>query len=215
MHRGVMWCGSVGALGLLSVLLLQPVRASDWNPLGLYAGAGVGESTVRSDHAFDPYYPDDSHPHHTAYKVLAGIRPIPFLGAEAEYIDFGHPSSSDGYFDHLNGLDYNADSHPKAGVLSGIAYLPLPFVDVFARAGVARLETNVNTYSEGACTELVPGGNCGITEYRRHDWETKAAYGGGVQAHFFGALGVRAEYERINSSHGAPDAFTVSATWTF
>jgi opacity protein-like surface antigen len=198
------------ALGVVSALGVQPVRASDWNLPGFYAGLGVGESTVRSDEGFDPDYPDDSHPHHTAYKVLAGIRPIPFVGAEAEYIDFGHPGSSDGYFDHLNGLDYNADSHPKAGVLSAVGYLPLPYIDVFGKAGVARLETNLNSYRDENC------GTCaGPVLSRQHAWQTKAAYGGGMQAHFFGGLAVRAEYERINSTFGDPDAFLVSATWTF
>lgn len=199
----------------LFVLGMRPVAASDWNIVGLYAGAGIGESTVRSDYGFDPDYPVDSHPHHTAYKVLAGIRPIPFVGAEAEYIDFGHPSSGDGYFNGLNSLDYNADSHPKATVLSAVGYLPLPFIDVFAKAGVARLETNLNSYTAGLCTEIDPGGYCPPPVLsRQHAWETKAAYGAGVQAHFLG-LAVRAEYERINSTFGDPDAFMVSATWTF
>lgn len=201
-------------LGLVAAAGMQPARASDWNLLGFYAGAGVGESTVRSDYGFDPDYPTDSHPHHTAYKVLAGIRPLPFVGAEAEYIDFGHPSSSDGYYNGY-GSDFSADSHPKAGVLSAVGYLPLPFIDVFAKAGVARLETNINTYSGEVCTEDVPG-ECGPPVLsRQHAWQTKAAYGAGVQAHFFGSLAVRGEYERINSAYGDPDAFMVSANWTF
>jgi opacity protein-like surface antigen len=199
-----------GALGI------QAACASDWNLLGFYAGAGIGESTVRSDEGFDPDYPLDSHAHHTAYKVLAGIRPIPFVGAEAEYIDFGHPSSTDGYFDGLNGSDYSADSHPKAGVLSAVGYLPLPFLDVFAKVGVARLETNLNSYADGLCTQIDPGGTCGPPVLtRQHAWQTKAAYGGGVQVHFFGSLAVRGEYERINSVYGDPDAFMLSANWTF
>jgi hypothetical protein len=36
----------------------------------------------------------------------------------------------------------------------------------------------------------------------------------GVQSRF-GALGVRAEYERISSQYGDPDMFTVGATWNF
>ena len=201
--------------GVAGAMAVQPARASDWNLLGFYAGGGVGESTVRSDEGFNPDYPTDSHPHHTAYKVLAGIRPISFVGAEAEYIDFGHPSSSDGYYNSY-GYGYNSDSHPKAGVLSAVGYLPLPFIDVFAKAGVARLETNLNTYSEGVCTTIDPGGGCGAPVLsRQHAWETKAAYGAGVQAHFFGSLALRAEYERINSSFGDPDAFMVSGSWTF
>jgi hypothetical protein len=188
--------------------------ASADNLLGFYVGAGAGESTVRSDTGFDPYYPSDSHPHHTAWKLLTGIRPIPFVGAEAEYIDFGHPGSADastvvgaGYY------GYGADTHPKAGILSGVGYLPLPFLDVFAKVGMARLETNINTYGE-ACTGVV-GGTCGGPVLSRQSaWETRVAYGAGVQAHFLG-LAVRGEYERISSTFGDPDAFMVSATWTF
>ena len=51
-----------------SVFCAFALPAAADNLLGLYAGAGIGESTVRSDNGFDPYYPDDSHPHHTAWK---------------------------------------------------------------------------------------------------------------------------------------------------
>jgi hypothetical protein len=184
------------------------------NLLGFYAGAGIGESTVRSDYGFDPDYPDDSHPHHTAWKVVAGIRPIPFLGAEAEYIDFGHPGSADSYFDQFNSSGFNDDSHPKAGILYGVGYVPLPYVDLFAKLGVARLGTSVDTYTAGGCTDVVSGGSCSYVSSRQDAWQTKIAYGAGVQAHFL-ALAVRGEYERISSTFGDPDAFMVSATWTF
>ena len=196
----------LGLSGLTAAL--ASTGASADNLLGFYAGAGVGESTVRSDYGFDPDYPTDSHPHHTAWKVLAGIRPIPFVGAEAEYIDFGHPGSADNYSETSN---YEADSHPKAGILSAVGYFPLPFVDLFAKVGVARLETNVNYIHEGTCTLE---DSCSVFITRQHVWETKPAYGAGVQAHLFG-LAVRGEYERISSSLGDPDAYMLSATWTF
>jgi opacity protein-like surface antigen len=211
MNRVAKTLMAMGALGLCAV----SACASADNLLGFYAGAGVGESTVRSDYGFDPYYPDDSHPHHTAWKVVAGIRPIPFVGAEAEYLDFGHPSSTDSYYDHFNNSDLEADSHPKAGILYGVGYLPLPFVDVFAKVGVARLETNLNTYTQGTCTGINPDATCGAPVLSRQEaWQTKVAYGAGVQTHFLG-LAVRGEYERISSIYGDPDAFMVSATWTF
>ncbi len=193
---------------MVGLLGFSPVWASDWNLVGFYAGAGVGESTVRSDHGFDPDNPLDSHPHHTAYQLMAGIRPLPFVGAEAEYMDFGHGG--------LDGPESNADSHPKAGILSALGYLPLPYVDVFARAGVARLETNIDSYSDGVCTGSEVAGDCGPPLLTRHHaWQTKAAYGGGLQAHFFESLAVRGEYQRINSVYGDPDAFMISATWIF
>jgi opacity protein-like surface antigen len=201
---------ALGALGTCAVS--ASASADDWNLLGLYAGAGIGESTVRSDYGFDPYYPTDSHPHHTAYKVMVGIRPIPFVGAEAEYIDFGHPGNGDFF---SGSSDYSADSHPRAGVLSAVGYLPLPFFDVFAKAGLAHLETNINTYTYGTCAANAAASACGAPVlFRQQVNQNKAAYGAGVQAHFLG-LAVRGEYERISSAFGDPDAFTVSATWTF
>jgi len=185
--------------------------ASADNLLGFYVGAGAGESTVRSDSGFDPYYPDSSHPHHLAWKVLAGVRPIPFVGAEAEYIDFGHPTSADStYIDGAGYYGSSADSHPKAGILSGVGYLPLPFLDVFAKVGVARLETYQET-----CTSIVTNAICGSSVLlRQNTRETKIAYGAGVQTHFAG-LALRGEYQRIKSTLGDPDAFMVSVTWTF
>ncbi|HUO95247.1 MAG TPA: hypothetical protein VMT92_03365 [Steroidobacteraceae bacterium] len=57
--------------------------ASD--PLGLYIGAGAGQAQVKADViSFDR--------HHAGWKVLAGLRPVPIVGAEPEYVDFGHPS---------------------------------------------------------------------------------------------------------------------------
>ncbi len=208
---------SAAALSALLVCAVAAPVSAD-NLLGFYAGGGIGESTVRSDNGFDPDYPTDSHPHHTAWKAMAGVRPIPFLGAEAEYIDFGHPGSADSA--SVDGRYYglNADSHPKAGVLYGVGYLPLPTVpafDLFAKVGVARLETNLNSYSPAACTGSDPAGTCVPPILsRQHAWQTKAAYGAGAQVHFFG-LAVRGEYERINSTYGDPDAFMISATWTF
>jgi hypothetical protein len=167
---------------------------------------------VRSDYGFDPDYPTDSHPHHTAYQVMAGIRPIPFAGAEAEYIDFGHPGNGD----QFSGSGYySADSHPRAEMLSAVGYVPLPFFDVFAKLGVARLTTNINSVVSGSCSGADVAADCANPVlYRQHEYETKAAYGAGVQAHFLG-LAVRGEYERISSTFGDPDAFMVSATWTF
>ncbi len=192
------------AMGVVCLGAAAPAWADDlpgWDLLGLYVGAGVGESTVRSDNGFDPDYPTSSHPNHTAWKVMGGIRPIPFLGAEAQYIDFGHANGTDYFYTSANGSSRGADSHPKAGVLSAVGYLPLPFVDVFAKLGAARLATNLDSYD-------------GDVLNRRTAWQTKVAYGAGVQGHFLG-VAIRGEYERISSRYGDPDAFMVSATWTF
>jgi hypothetical protein len=200
---------------LLAILAVGACAASTAaladNPAGFYLGAGVGYSTIRSDdsaYGLPGYYND----HQTAWKVIAGVRPIPFVGAEFEYIDFGQPSNDNGYY---NTNYYGLDSHPRAAALFAVGYLPLPipFFDIYGKAGVARLETDVTTTVTPACTQM---NTCSQLPYSyRHDeTDNKFAYGVGVQSKFWG-VSFRAEYERISSTYGDPDALTVSATWTF
>jgi opacity protein-like surface antigen len=179
------------------------------NPAGFYLGAGVGYSTIRSD---DPSYglPGYFNDHQTAWKVIAGVRPVSILGAEFEYIDFGHPNHDYGY----SGYNYyGLDSHPRASALFGVGYLPLPipFIDIYGKAGVARLETTVTTFQGQACPAFQ---TCPGLYSRRDQTDNRFAYGVGVQSKFWG-VSFRAEYERIRSPYGDPDALTVGATWTF
>jgi Outer membrane protein beta-barrel domain len=186
------------------------------NPLGAYVGAGVGQSTVGNNNFYDYGYYGGYHDHDAAWKAIIGIRPLPIIGAEVEYLDFGNGNGNNGYY----GSSYfyqNASSHPKAGILYGVGYLPLPlpFLDVFAKAGVARLKSDITTfvYPAGPCAP--PYTACTApTAFRTDQTDTKFAYGAGVQARFQD-FAFRAEYERINSQFGDPAAVTVSATWTF
>ena len=119
----------------------------------LYVGAGVGASNVGNSYDYGYYggYHDDD----VAWKAIVGIRPVPFVGAEAQWIDFGSGHGDNGYYGFG---DYyaNSISHPKAAVLYGVGYLPLPlpFLDVYGKAGVARLQTDLTTY------QYTGGGYC-------------------------------------------------------
>ncbi|HXA37315.1 MAG TPA: outer membrane beta-barrel protein [Steroidobacteraceae bacterium] len=197
---------SVGACAASTAALAE-------NPVGFYLGAGVGYSTIRSDdsaYGLPGYYND----HQTAWKAIAGVRPIPIIGAEFEYIDFGQPGHHYGY-NSFN--QYGFDSHPRASALFGVGYLPLPvpFFDVFGKAGVARLQTDVTTVT-GSVTCPGPGGTgcVPLSISRQNQTDNKFAYGVGLQSKAWG-VSFRAEYERISSQFGDPDALTVSATWTF
>ena len=181
------------------------------DPLGLYVGAGVGESNLRNDgYGYNDYYGFDNH--HSAWKLIAGVRPVLSpIGAEFEYIDFGSSNGNSNFF--YNGNYFNGNnSAAKASALFGVGYLPLglPFLDVFGKAGVARLEVNSATYY----TPCQPPATCTAASIPYNNWSTNFAYGVGVQTHFAN-LGLRAEYERISASGGDPDALTVSATWSF
>jgi len=81
----------------------------------------------------------------------------------------------------------------------------------FAKAGIARLQTDVTTVA--GCT---PSTTC-LSEpvfFRQNQTDNRFAYGVGVQSKAWG-FAFRAEYERISSQFGDPDALTVSATWSF
>ncbi len=180
--------------------IAAPARAE--NPVGLYVGAGVGESDVRADPSIfgDPGFAR----HDTAWKLAAGIRPISLLGAEVDYMDFGRASAD----------FYGAASATRAAAtaLFGLAYLPLPLpvVDVFGKAGLARLH-----WREGAsfaCT--TSDGTCVPFAVRQDTTDTRFVYGAGVQAKFLD-LAVRFEYERISYGGRDPDMATVGVDWTF
>jgi Outer membrane protein beta-barrel domain len=192
------------------------VPASADNLLGAYVGAGVGQSNVGSNNYYDYGYYGGYHDNDVAWKAILGIRPIPILGAEVEYIDFGSGNGDNGYYGY-NYYYSNASSHPKATVLYGIGYLPvpLPFLDVYGKLGAARLQSDITTYQypSGYCQPPYSGCNAPIG-YRTDQTDTKFAWGAGVQAKFQD-FAFRAEYERIDSQFGDPAAFTVSATWTF
>jgi opacity protein-like surface antigen len=203
---------AIAACGVSAAALAQ-------NPVGFYVGAGLGESQIRSDdgyYGYPSYYND----YQVAWKAFVGIRPIRVLGIEAEYIDFGHPSCNGYYNNYYNGncntATYGNDSHPTAPALFGVGYLPLPvpWIDVFAKAGAARLSLNADTFAPQAC---VAGGQCPNYAFvgRQKVTDTKFAYGAGVQSKFPFGLTLRAEYERISSQYGDPDAVMVSAMWTF
>jgi len=202
---------SAGFLALIGIGAAAIAAAGPLdNPAGFYVGAGVGASNIGSDgYGYDGYYAYNHE--ETAWKLIAGVRPIAPVGAELEYVDFGraydYPSYAyDGYqFDGQN-------TASKATMLFAIGYLPLPipFLDIYGKAGVARLQQDSTTYYQ-PCIQT----DCiGTAAYRSNDWSTDFAYGVGVQTKWLG-LAVRAEYERIDASGRDPDALTVSATWTF
>jgi Outer membrane protein beta-barrel domain len=169
--------------------------------LGLYVGGAIGESRVEA--STYPYGDEEFEQNHSAFKVMVGIRPITFLGGEISYIDFGHPSGS------LFG--YPADASIKGAAAFGVLFLPVPIVDVYVKAGLARLESTVNG---GAPLYLTCGIPCGPPLFQLNRTNTSGA--GGVGAQFrFGAWAVRAEYERFNAAGGNPSLFSAGITWTF
>jgi opacity protein-like surface antigen len=204
---------ALGLFGMAALGASSGVLAD--NPLGAYIGAGVGGSSLTNKNGtYNPGgYSGDFTDHDATWKLIAGLRPIPFVGAEVEYIDFGNAGGNSGFYGA--NYDYSVSSHPKATVLYGMGYLPipLPFLDVYGKLGVAHLQTN-NSYSFTAGCVPAPGTTCQSFQSRFDENFNKFAYGAGVQAKFQD-FAFRGEYERVSSSFGDPSAYTLSVTWTF
>jgi Outer membrane protein beta-barrel domain len=192
------------------VLLAQPSGKAVADDLaGLYVGGAVGQSRVEATDSQvftdigSATYTEDINQRHFAFKVMLGARPISLLGAEIDCIDFGKPNAS------LFGNP--ADASIKGAAAFGVLYLPVPIVDIYVKAGVARLESTINgsICSPCACDFQI----CrSFFELNR----TNTSGAGGVGAQYkFGAWAVRAEYERFSAAGGNPSLLSAGITWTF
>lgn len=121
--------------------------------------------------------------------MLAGLRPLSVLGAEFEYIDFEHPS------------DVNSNALAKGFALFGVGYLPLPLpmLNVYGKAGYARLQTSANGTFGAIVIDCFPN----ICRPWINRTDNDFAWGIGVQAKFPAAT-ARLEYERIDAANGDP-----------
>jgi hypothetical protein len=119
-------------VGLASVALLwlavPGAQATD--PAGLYVGGAFGQARVNASNPFWGPFSGN----HSAFKIIAGLRPIPVFGAELAYADFGHPD---------RGLDgcFPSDVTMKGAAAFGMFYFPVPVVDVYVKGGLARLQS--------------------------------------------------------------------------
>jgi hypothetical protein len=136
----------------------------------IYFGAGVSQNKV------DDIGNSVSHLDNTSWKLLAGVRPVSFFGVEGDYLDLGSHT-----VEYIGGTTH-ADAHAFAAYAVGYLPLPVPYLDVYGKAGLARWQLN---------------GSTSQSLLRFSDDGTDFAWGLGAQVHF-GNVGARLEYERFN-----------------
>lgn len=224
MHQMRMRSARLHLAWILGVLCMEPAFAQS-GPFGLYAGLGVGRSTLgRSFVVLEPYDATPFAQSELGWKGLIGVRPIPWVGAELEYIDFG--SSRVGTQPAVivhgvnNGQFLGGSAAERAGALFAVGYLPLPpgWPEFFGKAGWARLS---GAYSYTADYNVVtPTETTFSPAYTRQTVNSRGlAYGAGVQTHM-GGWSLRAEYERLNGSQNSgprerPTLVSASVVWSF
>ncbi len=199
--------------------------AESQQSLGFYVGGEIG--TAKSDNFVQSpvwtYHVDEST---TGWGVFAGIRPLKFLGAEVNYIDFG-TAKKDNISDGAGNITYQASATNDAITGYIVGYLPLlqSHWDVFAKAGYASLNTKTNSNGNYPNVYVCSGGlgpNCqlfgltpiGMASHSTSDHQNAFAYGFGTQ-YQFGSVGVRVEYQKIDVSQAKPNMISVGVTWTF
>jgi hypothetical protein len=162
---------------LLIIVLGLGASAAQADDDLFYVGAGVSRNQISDITNNTLYYSDIDK---TSWKVLGGFRPISFVGVEADYMNLGGESST--FF----GARY-AHSDSKAFAAYGVGFLPVPvpYLDLFVKAGAARWELQgSSSYPNSPLFYFSTNG-------------TSFAWGAGAQVHL-GMIGARLEYEKFN-----------------
>lgn len=193
----------------LTALVLCPIAARAANPLGLYIGAAYGQAHIRA--RFDPIAPGNPgfDATHSAYQAMLGIRPLSFLGAEITYVDLGRQSL---IYPSPTTVEERASQRGEAAY--AVLYLPVPIIDVYAKAGLARITTDRSVVYDlvgvGTCPIGVP--NCNTVSAGDSSTDTAFAYGAGLQWKL-GAWAVRGEYERFSAAGANPTLLSIGMTY--
>ena len=163
---------------------------------GIYVGASVGESSIESD--LNPSLPNaDFDEGDTAYKLNVGWRILDWVAIEANYVDLGTPKDTLQDSDENDvELEFDAD-----GInFSGLLFLPVGPVDLFARAGFISWDAKLSATGVGEI-----GSDDGMD----------FSYGAGAQFRVW-SLSLRAEYERFDiSAADTVDMVSLGVMWTF
>jgi opacity protein-like surface antigen len=154
------------AAGAMAVLA-APAQAQS-TAFNFYVGGGIGQSNADLDDVEIPDFDEKDF----AWKLFAGVRMASIFGAELDYINFGKPDGS------------NIEVKYKGLAAYGLVYLPLPLplLDVYAKAGLAKIDVDID--AEDFSTD-----------------DTQFTYGLGAQLKF-GSLAIRGEYERFKVKDG-------------
>lgn len=149
---------------------------------GIYVGGSLGQANVEIDEG-----PIDIDGDDTGFKVIAGIRPLDWLGVEANYVNFGEVED--------DGLELDADGISAFAV----GFLAVGPVDLFAKGGLVSWDSSV--------------GLDGVSGDLRSDDGTDLAYGVGAQFRVW-SLSLRAEYE-VFDVDDVDDLNMISVGFTF
>lgn len=218
------------ALILCSLAATSSAQADDL--LGFYVGGSFGQAHVRA--RLDGLNPPADIPlsgiptggslalggfdgTDSAFQAMLGIRALSFLGAEITYMDLGQHSIR-GPGQPVPGVLGSAVTSEqvsqKGEAAFALLYLPVPIIDVYVKAGVSRIKTDMRaTYAlVGVGTCQVDNPDCALVTASRSASDVGFAYGAGVQWKL-GSWAVRGEYERFDAAGANPSLLSIGMTY--
>jgi Outer membrane protein beta-barrel domain len=151
------------AMLISAICLFAPAVPALAADNGFYLGGSIGQANIEVDDV--TFSGEDFDADDTGYKLIAGIRPLDWLGVEASYVNFGEPD------DTLAGTNLEVEGDGISAFAVG--FLATGPVDLFAKVGLLSWDSRIVGFNEDG---------------------TDLAYGVGAQLRLLG-LGVRAEYE--------------------
>lgn len=211
--------GRTFALGAAALLVATPLaRAS--NLFNVYVGAAYARSDLSArDSSPVPF--SGSGPLHrfdrsdSGYQLSLGVRGLEMLGAEVDYFDLGSGGVSNAYVaTGASGAVTDAHLGQKGEAAFALLYLPVPVIDVYLKAGVDRITSDLAAQFVPQNVCIFGPGTCEPQALSLHATTTGLALGAGMQWSF-GAWGIRAEYERFTALGEHPDLASVGVTWSF
>jgi hypothetical protein len=175
--------------------------ASETTPV--YAGLAAGQAHLAADEDF-------------GWAAVVGTRPMSMLGAEIQYVDFGHIDRSTSA-SPTDAQSVHTDAKARGVALFAVGYVPLPAnnLDVYAKVGVSRIDSTVTlAYTPipiDSCFVSPNALGCGS---HVRDTNTHLAWGAGVQIPI-AKLALRADYERFTAAADHPSLLSLGVTYAF
>jgi OOP family OmpA-OmpF porin len=179
-------------LFVAATLALAGVTTAQAADNGFYLGGAVTQAKIDNvGDDFDTGDLDEFEIDDTAFKLIAGFRPLDFLAVELNYMDLGSASED------FDGVEFEADAEAYGAY--ALLFLPVSIVDLYAKAGLVHWKTEANF---GDVFDFDDDG-------------TEFGYGAGAQVRF-GSLAARLEYEQfdVENTDGV-ELLSLGLTWTF
>jgi hypothetical protein len=180
---------------LLSAFLFAPGGAALAADNGFYLG--LASADVSSDYDLGPAAVGDANDDR-GFKGIVGFRPLDAFAIEANYVDFGDTTVPLAIACITTPCPNQASIDSQAISVSAVGMLALPLVDLFARVGYAKWNSDLDVAA--------------LASQERDG--SDPTYGAGAQVRI-GSFALRLEYERFELDDNSADLVSIGFTYTF